>query len=376
MKVPDVIHSGKRNGEGMVLRYQTARGTHIYGLGIPNIYSGADWDLGPTWCYLIAGHKTTLIDTGRFGNYDALESMLKLIGRVFSDIDRIIITHSHEDHDGNLSEIRDSVQGELWAHLIYRQMISYHSSIGDGAAHPELPGSCRRCIMPETFYKNCMPYLEKRSFLDVDIAIDGDQGRLDESLRFIFTPGHAPDAICVVCEDEVIFTGDTLLPDITPHPTLSSTFEINRRILPADYAHTNKVYGLINYCHSLRTLAGFSPHPKAAFPGHRLFYNGAFNLIHSVPERAKEIIRFHIDRCRDILRIIDGKPTRLEAIARQHFSQSSLVGAGMLMAQNEIMAHIEVMEESGDVRWIGENKDRVQCTGSHNCLDVIGAYLR
>src|SRR4030065_832169 len=95
MKMPDIIVSGKGNGEGMVVRYQTVRGTDIFGLGIPNIYLNADWDLGPTWCYLIVGRKTSLIDTGRFGNYAVLESMLKSIGKVFSDIYRILITPRH-----------------------------------------------------------------------------------------------------------------------------------------------------------------------------------------------------------------------------------------------------------------------------------------
>lgn len=376
MKIPEIIVSGKSNGEGIVLRYQTVKGTDIFGLGIPNIYSNTDWDLGPTWCYLIVGRETSLIDTGRFGNYAVLESMLKSIGKVFSDIDRIILTHSHEDHDGNIAEILPSVQGELWAHSIYRQMISYHSHIKDRAKHPELPGSCRQCIMPEKFRSACLQYHQRRSLLNIDFVIDHDQRRSGDSLSFIFTPGHSPDAICIVLEDEVIFTGDTLLPDITPHPTLSSAFEVNRRILPDSYRYENTVYGLINYIKSLHKLASLTPQPMAIFPGHRLFYNGGFNLTHSLYGRAREIIQFHIDRCRDILRIIGTKPTELDAIAFQHFPASSLAGAGKLMARDEVMAHVEVMEECGDVCWVGENRDMVQCTGSNNFLNVIGAYLQ
>jgi glyoxylase-like metal-dependent hydrolase (beta-lactamase superfamily II) len=376
MKMPEMIVSGKSNGEGMVLRYQTARGTDVFGLGIPNIYSNTDWDLGPTWCYLIAGRETSLIDTGRFGNYAVLESMLKSTGKAFSDIDRIILTHSHEDHDGSLAEILPSVQGEIWAHSIYRQMISYHPHIKDGARHPELPGSCRHCIMPEKFRSTCAEYHRRRSLLDIDFAIDGDPRRPGDSLSFMFTPGHSPDAICVVLEDEVIFTGDTLLPDITPHPTLSSDFEANRRILPDSYRYENTVYGLMNYIKSLHKLTNLTPQPIAIFPGHRLFYNGGFNLIHSQYGRAREIIQFHIERCRDILRIMDTKPIGLDAIASQHFPASSLVGVGKIMARDEIMAHVEVMENCGDVCWVGESRDMVQWTGSNNFLNVIGAYLR
>jgi hypothetical protein len=34
------------------------------------------------------------------------------------------------------------------------------------------------------------------------------------------------------------------------------------------------------------------------------------------------------------------------------------------------------MDKCGDVCRVGENKDRVQGTGSNNFLDVIGAYLQ
>jgi glyoxylase-like metal-dependent hydrolase (beta-lactamase superfamily II) len=212
--------------------------------------------------------------------------------------------------------------------------------------------------------------------LHIDFPIDGDQRRADDSLRFIFTPGHSPDALCVVLEDEVLFTGDTLLPDITPHPSLSSTFEVNRRILPESYCYENTVYGLINYMKSLNKLAALTPQPMAIFPGHRFFHKGGLNLMDSLRGRAKEIVQFHIDRCCDILRIIDRKPEELDAIAVQHFPESLLTGAGKRMARNELMAHVEVMEKCGDVRWVGENGDRVQHTGSYNFLDVIKAYLQ
>ena len=375
MKEPDVIVKGKDNGEGMVIHYNTTKGTDICGFAIPNVYAGADWDLGPTWCYLILGKKTTLIDTGRFGNFEVFESLLKSIGKRFSNIDRIVITHSHEDHDGNVAEIISAAQAELWAHTIYRQMISYHPHIDDGAPHPELPGSCRLCPMPESFYGNCLPYHQKRSLLKVDFIIKDDQRLPDEDIGFVFTPGHSPDSICMVLEDEVIFTGDTVLPDITSHPSLVYAFEANRRVLPEGYRRRNDVYGLMNYIRSLSKVAFLNSQPfKAMFPAHRLFYSGRFNLLDS-SERAKEIMQFHIDRCRDILRIIDNNPTGVADIAVQHFPPSLLAGLGRVLAEDEIRAHIEIMEACGDIRWVGENRDIVQRTGTSNYLKAIDVYL-
>jgi len=375
MRTPDVIVKGKDNGEGMVIHYRTTRGTDIFGLGIPSMYADADWDLGPTWCYLILGQKTTLIDTGRFGNFEVFESLLKSIGKGFSNIDRLIITHSHEDHDGNVAEIVSAAQAELWAHTIYRQMISYHPHIKGGVTHPELPGSCRLCPMPETFYRSCLPYHRKRSSLKVDFAIKDGQRLPDEDLSVLFTPGHSPDSLCIVLESEAIFTGDTLLPDITAHPSLAYAFKVDHLILPEEYRQRNDVYGLMNYIKSLNKIAYLAAQPiEATFPAHRLFYNGRFNLVDSY-ERAREIIQFHIDRCRDILRIIDGKPAGIEDIAVQHFPPSRLAGHGKALAENEIRAHIEVMEACGDIRWAGEKEDVVQRTGTSDCLRVIETYL-
>ena len=130
-------------------------------------------------------------------------------------------------------------------------MISYHPHVNDGAKHPELPGSCRLCHMPEEFRKSCLTYHKKRSELSVDFVIDDDQTLPNDNLSFVFTPGHTPDSICIILEDEVIFTGDTMLPDITPHPSLASSFEANCRILPEGYRPKNTVYGLLNYIKSL-----------------------------------------------------------------------------------------------------------------------------
>lgn len=376
MKTPETIKKGKDNGEGMVVHYRTTRGTGIFGLGVPNAHINSDWDLGPTWCYLILGQKTTLIDTGRFGNFYVLESLLKEIGKNVSDIDRVIITHSHDDHDGNLARLLSKTQAELWAHSIYPQMILYHPDIGDGAAHPELPGSCRWCIVPEYQYRYCLEYHEERSLLNVNFVFD-EAVKLTNDISLVFTPGHSPDSICIILEGECIFTGDTLLPDITPHPSLAKEFGFDRRILPERYQEENTVYGLMNYIKSLNKIIHLESQPlQATFPAHRLFHRGQFDIIASSAQRARDIIQFHIDRCLDILRIAgNGRPVDIDAIAVQHFPASLLKGTGETMAHREIEAHLEVMEESGDIRWDHDSKDAVQSAGPQGFISLFKRYL-
>jgi len=376
MQAPDVILRGKDNGEEMIIHYQTKRGTDIYGLGIPNVYAESDWDLGPTWCYLIKDRKKTLIDTGRFGNYEVLKALLGSIRIELSDIDRIIITHSHEDHDGNLADIHTSAKAELWAHKLYHQMISYYPDIDNGALHPELPGSCRLCIMPEKIRNDCLSYHQERSMLNIDLVLEDNTTIEEENLLFLHTPGHTPDSIIVIFENEVIFTGDAILPSITPHPSLALAFEVNCDILPEDFREGNRIYGLMNYIKSLNRIAYLESQPyPTTLPAHRIYYDNRFNLIHDSSERAKEIIQFHIDRCKSILDIAASKSATIEDIAVQYFHSRLLKGPGKFLAMNEISAHVEVMEKSGDIIRTGGSKDVIEPTGSANYREELGRYL-
>ena len=376
MKTPDIILKGSDNGEGMIIHCKTKKGTDIFALAIPNIYEGENWDLGPTWCYLILGKKNILIDTGRFGNYGLFKTLLKTIDKKPSDIDRIIVTHSHEDHDGNIWDIISANEVEIWAHPIYSQMISYHTNIENGARHPELPGSCRLCFMPDKFISSCKQYLYNRSLLNIDFDIEDNLYISEDNLRFIHTPGHSADSICIILEDEVIFTGDTILPGITPRPTMEAAFKYDRLILPEEYRKENMLYGLMTYIKSLNKIMKLeSQHLETILPSHRLFYKKKFNLLDSAPQRANEIIQFHIDRCHSILEIIDKRPLSINDIVVEHFDASLLIGSGKKMAKLEILAHIEILKKYGDICYVDEKNRIPKSTGTINFLKHLNEAL-
>ena len=67
-------------------------------------------------------------------------------------------------------------------------------------------------------------------------------------------------------------------------------------------------------------------------------------------------------------------PSRLEDLAVQHFPPRLFKGMGKNPAINEISSHIEVLEECGDVRWGGPEKDVIQPTGTTHFLNRIGSY--
>lgn len=370
----EIVHQGKSNGEGIVMRYRTRKGTDIYCLGVPLFYeSGEDWDLGPTFCYLVRGEKTTLIDSGQFDRYELLVSLLKRVGCDVKDIDQVIVTHSHEDHDGNLPELLAGSGAELWAHYAFESMIKYHKGIDDNASHPDFPGSCRCCLMPDKFNTRCRQYHVKRSNVKIGRHVDGLSASPGPDYRLLLTPGHAPDSLCTIFQEEVLFSGDTLLPSITPHPSLMLEYYVNQRILPDGYGGNNDAYGLMAYLNSLHKLKTQCSDVDLLLPGHRLFEKGKTNYL-KPSERAGEIIVFHRERCQNILRILGNRTLLPDEIALELFEPRLRKGWGRFLSQREVMSHLELLAICGDIEWAGK-EFASRATGSNKYEEFFARYL-
>jgi glyoxylase-like metal-dependent hydrolase (beta-lactamase superfamily II) len=372
----EILKQDKPNGDGVIMKFRTLRGTDIYCIGVPLYYdSGGDWDLGPTWCYVVPGEKLTLIDTGQFGKFDILSSMLAQAGFDIKDIGRVIITHGHEDHDGNLPEVLEASGAGLWAHFAFDNMVAYHEDIDDGAAHPDFPGSCRTCLMPEQFNTVCRPYHRKRSKLKAAHQIKEGTASPDSRFRFLLTPGHSPDSVCSIFEDEVVFGGDTLLATITPHPSLMLEYYCNKRILPEGYGKDHGAYGLISYIRSLDKLQKQCRDTQLLLPGHRLFEKGKPNYLRP-SERAAEILRFHAERCGNILRILDGRVLDLDEISIELFDPRLRRGYGKYLSQREVMSHLELLAVQGDVEWVDGSKFTSRAMGSEKYKEFFHQFIR
>jgi len=371
----EILRQDKPNGDGVIMKYRTSRGTDIYCIGVPLYYdSGGDWDLGPSWCYVVTGVKLTLIDTGQFGKFDVLASMLGQAGFDIRDIIRVIVTHGHEDHDGNLPEVLEASGAELWAHFAFDNMVAYHPDVDDNAAHPDFPGSCRTCLMPEQFNTVCRPYHLKRSKLKAAHQVKEGADSPDSRFRFLLTPGHSPDSMCGIFEGEAVFGGDTLLATITPHPSLMLEYYCNRRILPGGYGEDHEAYGLMSYIRSLDKLHKQCRDTQLLLPGHRLFEKGKPNYL-KPSERAAEILRFHIERCGNILKILDGRVLDLDEISIELFDPRLRRGFGKYLSQREVMSHLELLAVQGDVEWVDGSKFTSRATGSENYKDFFRQFI-
>jgi glyoxylase-like metal-dependent hydrolase (beta-lactamase superfamily II) len=372
-EIVEVIQMGDANGNGMLLKLELPSGIEIFGLPTENSYGG-DWDLGPTWNYLVMLDKPFLVDTGRLGMGATLLKMMKAAGIEAKDLDSILISHGHEDHDGGLAEMTAQTGAEVKAHSVYDRLIRYYPDDAPPDFRKGFPAFCWRCFMPESYIaENCLEYHRTRSRVPIRAVHEGN-GELGDAVDIRHVPGHSPDALALILGGEAILIGDTVLPGITPWPSQEAFFHPVREILSPDYTHAEEIFGLRAYIRSLKKLKkiGTDSGELLVLPAHRLFYGSQWNEI-DLGKRVDELVEHHIQRCGAVLDIVRrGQKTAAE-IAREHFEERQLKGYGILMAENEIVSHCELLEACGDVRRAG---DHYQATGTMNFESFIPSLER
>jgi glyoxylase-like metal-dependent hydrolase (beta-lactamase superfamily II) len=359
-----IINQGDDSGNEMVVQFCLPSGLEIYGLPTKNFYGG-HWDLGPTWNYAVMADRPFLVDAGRFGQGKNLVGMMATAGIRCADLDFVLISHSHEDHDGGLAELVKKTRLKVKAHNIYDFLIRRYPSKAPGGHKQNFPAKCWHCMMPESFWrKNCLEYHRVLHDLVMENINDG-QTALGSDIHTLHLPGHSPDCLAVLLGSEVLIVGDIVLPDISPWPTREAMFDEVAEVIAPRYSQAESIFGLQRYLKSLMKLEQIArQYPDLlVLPAHRLYYSGRWNGIR-LTDRVGELIQHHIARCAAILEILSSGPKTAEEIAGAHFDEKLLQGFGSLMAANEIAGHCELLIKSGDVT-AAENS-RYAFTGTTN----------
>ena len=116
--------------------------------------------------YLLAGDAPALVDVGTMpGVDDVVAAALEDAG--IDELDRVVLTHQHRDHVGELDAVLDRFDPTLYAH----------------ASHP------RRDV----------------ALVDSDEILIGD-----EPCEVVYTPGHADDHVSLVGEER-LYSGDVVV---------------------------------------------------------------------------------------------------------------------------------------------------------------------
>ena len=363
-----ILHRGDDYGNDMIVKISLSTGREIFAFATKNLYAG-DWDLGPTWNYVVSSDKPFLVDAGRRGTGPRLLEMMEYAGIKADDLDFVILSHGHEDHDGGLFALTEATGLGVKAHETYQGLIEVAPSRAPSARVAQYPAFCWYCPMSDSFaQKHCLEYHRERRSLKVT-SIAHENYDLGKGVSVLHVPGHAPDCLAFVIDDEVMLAGDTILPEITPHPTREAYFEGTQCMLPSHYVRADQLYGLRAYLRSVKRLRSISRRLPGlpVLPAHRLFSPGTWNLP-DLAVRCDELIQHHIQRCSDIVNLVNAQPRTPEEIAHEHFEPRLLQGSGIHLAINEVLSHCELMELSGDIVW---DKGKVTSTRKQGFESLI-----
>lgn len=338
MLEPEILKKGDDSGNRMVVQYTSPSGAVVHAIGIPQAW---ETPLGPTWCYVVEGDKLTVIDPGCHGSEHLLAEGLEYLGHSINSVQRIVVTHGHMDHDGGCLSVVQTSNAELWAHEIYGSLL-----IGD---RWEREMSWRRQVTGFDAFENTetiervKEHHRRALRLNLDCAVH--DGMRSDGMTYLYTPGHSPDELCILY-DGVMFTGDHVLPQITPHPSVSRSHASYRSVLPESYRDENRIYGLKALLTSLKRVAALGDDIRV-LPAHRAYHRGEFNLVGL--ERATQIVDHHVERCQNLLDLLKAQPRDLASLTRQHFAHRELTDGNFFLAMSEVMSHVELLMETGDV---------------------------
>lgn len=144
---------------------------------------------------LIFGEKITLVDTGVKGSEEKIFAYIAENGRSFSEIETVILSHSHPDHIGSTARIKELTGCKILAHPAEKIWIE---NIDIQQKERPVPG-----------FSN----LVDRSVLIDEFLEDGqvlDFGS-NQTVKIIHSPGHSAGSVNLFFQNEkVLFTADSI----------------------------------------------------------------------------------------------------------------------------------------------------------------------
>jgi glyoxylase-like metal-dependent hydrolase (beta-lactamase superfamily II) len=309
----------------------------IYQLKVPIPNS----PLENTNVYLLQGDKNyTLIDTGWDSKtaFNSLNRQLAEVGIGFRDIAQIIVTHAHFDHYGLTEKIKQVSDAKILMHNAEKTVLRSRYAV-DKKFLDEVVIWFRRNGVPErmlTAVHGPISGFGKTLPAQPDVLLNGDEtiSSGDFNLKVIWTPGHSPGHICLYePERKVLFSGDHVLPSITPNVSLPPN-------------PTGNPLG--DYIKSLLTVQKLAV--ELVLPGHE-------NTFNNLSKRVDEIIYHHEKRSVEILKAMKHQEMTAYQIAnlvtwmpeQGGVKHDDLAPLAKLAAVSETMAHLKAMSVEGKV---------------------------
>ncbi|MEV6232169.1 MBL fold metallo-hydrolase [Saccharopolyspora shandongensis] len=164
---------------------------------VPNLYF-LRLEFGQAYL-LREGRSATLIDTGIAGSSPAITGLL---AELDAELDRIVITHGHEDHTGSAAELRTATGAPVLAHSADAPVVRGERKQAD----PVL------LDWERPLFESIAPTLPSPPPCPVDQELaDGDVLDFGGGAQVLSIPGHTGGSIAVyLSRSRILFTGDTI----------------------------------------------------------------------------------------------------------------------------------------------------------------------
>lgn len=274
------------------------------------------------------------------GNWKALRDRLRQADLRVRDVHTVVVTHSHIDHFGSAARLAEAAEAEFVVHgdfAVPWMGIHEHHCAGDDDAPDEVqpdwhrrtpwggdpirPPRSRRAVfwfMRKVLRRSLQPPLPTRRIAHGDVLKLG--GR---ELFAVHTPGHTLDHLCLHDpEGGLLFTGDHVLPTITPH-------------ISGVGAGNDPLKAFVESLDAVGELEGV----ERALPAHGHPFD-------DVPGRVDDIKEHHdgrLERLREAGRDIGG-PVTVRELSHRLFRKARWGP----MAESETYAHLEHLRLAGE----------------------------
>jgi glyoxylase-like metal-dependent hydrolase (beta-lactamase superfamily II) len=284
--------------------------------------------------YLIkaADGAVTLVDAGsqlpstQKGLAERFQEVAERFGEAIGldDVERVIVTHAHIDHFGNVHDFRRR-GAEIWVHeLDARVLENFEERVVIAAKDHDV--FLRRAGVADDMRGDLgRMYIASKDFfrsIEVDRRLrNGDE--LPGGFVVHHVPGHCPGLICLRLGD-ILLTSDHLLARITPH-------QMPQSITPFT--------GLENYLRSLEKIWHLE--------GIRLALGGHEAPIEDMRGRIEETVAHHTSRLERVVEICSGEPRTLAEVSFALFGEQE--GYGRILAFSEAGAHVEHLHLRGEL---------------------------
>jgi len=320
---------------------ERAAGAGIHRLAIPTPFL-----VGRVNTYLIEDEPLTLVDSGPNSGraLDELERALDAHGRRIEDLELLVITHQHIDHEGLTSILARRSGAEVAALdrlAPYLGRYAEEAEADDSFAEEVM---LRHGIAPDV---SAALRSVSRAFRAWGSAVQvtrplTDGGLLelrDRTLQVLHRPGHSPsDTLFWDEERGILIGGDHLIAHISSNPLVTRPLPGGEDGAPTGAEPSSRPQALVAYLESLRATRAM---PAAlVLPGHGEPVTDHASLI-------DERFALHARRARKILRLIEEEPRSAHQIAQALWGDVAVTQAYLTLS--EVLGHVDLLLKDGQV---------------------------